>query len=835
MNNPLNQRDYPLILIVDDDEFMRLQLRQALEQVGYQLIEASNGEEALTAYTDYNPDIVLLDALMPVMDGFTCCKLLRKLPGGEYTPVLIVTALEARKSLDQAFEVGASDCITKPIPWTVLRQRIHRLLLAKRATEELRQQTERAILSEERLRLALEAARMGTWDWDIERGKVAHSVTTEALHGVAPGAFDGTVNGFFNSLHPDDREMVREALRRTLEEGADYNIEFRVLWPDGSIHWIASKGQVYYNNSGKPVRMTGINMDITERKQVEEALRVSEELWQLAWRGSNDGLWDWNIKNNKAFLSTRWKEMLGYEDCEISNHLDEWVKRVHPDDLGWVMQAVQDHLAKKTPFYSAEHRILCKDGTYKWILARGQAIWDQEGKPMRMTGSHTDMTQRKQAEEELQRQNLRSQLFAEVTLKIRQSLQIEEILHTSVTEVQRILKSDRVLLFQLLSNGLGKVVTEAVNPNYPSVLGKNITEKCLETDYLHKYSHGRIYAIDDIDKAEVPECLVEFMQEFNVKAKLSVPIFLKEKFWGLLIAHQCNQPRVWSSFETELLGQLADQIGIALAQAQLLEQETRYCQELARSNAELQQFASIASHDLQEPLRKIQAFGDRLKNKYSEVLTEQGRDYLERMQNAASRMQNLIDALLLLSRITTRAQPFVAVNLGEVVQEVLLDLEVRIDSEQARIELGSLPTIEADRLQMRQLLQNLIGNGLKFHAKDEPPQVKIWARLTDSQNINDQLAKINEEIPFLYNPTHCQIVVQDHGIGFDEKYTDRIFNVFQRLQGRSEYEGTGMGLAICRKIVERHNGSITAKSTPGQGATFIVTLPIKQRQGENSQ
>jgi PAS domain S-box-containing protein len=747
----------------------------------------------------------------------------------------MITALEARKSLDQAFEVGASDCITKPIPWAVLRQRVQRLLLVTRATEELRQQTQRAILSEERLRLALEAARMGTWDWDIESGKVDHSVTTQALHGVAPGAFEGTVNGFFNSLHPEDREMVIEAIRCTLEEGADYSIEFRVIWPDGSIHWIATKGQVYYDKSGKPVRMTGINIDITERKQVVEALRISEERWQLAWRGNNDGLWDWNVKTNEVFFSVRWKEMLGYQDHEISNHFGEWAERVHPDDLGWVLQAIQDHFAKKTPFYSTEHRVLCKDGNYKWILARGQAIWDEEGKPMRITGSHTDMTQRKQAEEELQRQNLRSQLFAEVSLKIRQSLKIEEILNTSVTEVQRILKSDRVLLFQFLSNGLGKVVTEAVNPNYLSVLGKNITEDCLEIDYLHNYSHGRIYAIDDIEKAEVPECLVEFMREFNVKAKLAVPICLKEKFWGLLIAHQCDHPRVWSSFETELLGQLADQIGIALSQAQLLEKETRYAQELARSNAELQQFASIASHDLQEPLRKIQAFGDRLKKKYSEVLTEQGRDYLERMQNAASRMQNLIDALLLLSRITTRAQPFAAVNLGEVAQEVLLDLEVRIDSEQAKVELGSLPTIEADHLQMRQLLQNLIGNGLKFHPKDEPPKVKVWGRLTDSENIKSELGRINEEIPFLFNPSHCQIVVQDSGIGFDEKYLDRIFNVFQRLQGRSEYEGTGMGLAICRKIVERHNGSITAKSTPGQGATFIVTLPIKQRQGENYQ
>jgi light-regulated signal transduction histidine kinase (bacteriophytochrome) len=316
------------------------------------------------------------------------------------------------------------------------------------------------------------------------------------------------------------------------------------------------------------------------------------------------------------------------------------------------------------------------------------------------------------------------------------------------------------------------------------------------------------------------------MGHFDVKAKLSVPIFLKEKLWGLLITHQCANPRQWSSFETELLGQLADQIGIALAQSQLLEQETRYSQELARSNAELQQFASVASHDLQEPLRKIQAFGNRLKDKYGETLADQGRDYLDRMQNAAGRMQALIDDLLILSRITTKAQPFIPVNLTQVTQEVLSDLEVRIQQTGARVEVGELPTIHADPVQMRQLLQNLISNALKFHRDGEPQIVKIYSRQLVTPEGNQPI----ESSPV---PELCQIIVEDNGIGFDEKYLDRIFNVFQRLHGRSEYEGTGMGLAICRKIAERHGGTITAKSTPGEGATFIVTLPLKQRIGEN--
>lgn len=672
---------------------MRIQLRRAMEQVGYQVAEASNGEEGLAAYTRLHPDIVLLDAMMPVMDGFTCCTQLKTLPGGDRTPILMITALEDKESVDRAFEVGAIEYITKPIHWAVLRQRVRYLIKASRAVEELREQTERARLSEERLRLALEAAQMGTWDWDIPSGKMAHSATAGAIYGLAPSSFESTLERFLTTIHPEDRDLVTQALRRTVEEGADYNIEFRVIWADGSVHWIASKGQVYCNKTGIAVRMTGINMDITERKR---------------------------------------------------------------------------------------------------------------------------------SQDELQRQNLRSQLFAEVTLKIRQSLHIEEILQTAVTEVQRILQTDRVLIVQFGSNGLGKIVTEVVAPNCSSVLGRNLTDGYWVSQDLSRYDHSQIYIMADVEKADVPPSLLELMQEFDIKAKLAVPILLKKKLWGLLMAHQCTSSRYWSSFETELLRQLADQIGIALAQAQLLEQETRQRQELAYSNAELEQFAHVASHDLQEPLRKIMSFGDRLKDKYSQTLTAQGCDYLERMQKAAERMQTLIEDLLTLSRITTKAQPFVSVNLAQVAQEVLCDLEVRIEQTGAKVEVGELPTLDADPLQMRQLLQNLISNALKFHKKAEPPKIRIYSQLLNSE---EQQPTGRSARPMLY-----QVLVEDNGIGFDEKYLSSIFNAFQRLHSRSEYEGTGMGLAICRKIVERHNGSIIAKSSPGQGSMFIVTLPLQQRQ-----
>ena len=240
---------------------------------------------------------------------------------------------------------------------------------------------------------------------------------------------------------------------------------------------------------------------------------------------------------------------------------------------------------------------------------------------------------------------------------------------------------------------------------------------------------------------------------------------------------------------------------------------------LEQSNRELQDFASVASHDLQEPLRKIQAFGDLLTSEFGSCLPETGQQYLQRMQNAAARMQTLINDLLAFSRITTKARPFVPVALTKIAQEVLSDLEVQMQRVGGRVDIGPLPTIDADPLQMRQLLQNLISNSLKFHQPNVQPLITLQAQTLKRQDAANNKAPVSEL---------CQIRVADNGIGFEEKYLDRIFTVFQRLHYRNEYEGTGVGLAICRKIAERHGGSITATSQLGEGATFIVTLPLQQ-------
>jgi PAS domain S-box-containing protein len=983
------------ILVVDDNELARAQLCQLMEFEGYQVLEAGNGQEALDIFSRFQPDLVLLDALMPVMDGFTCCCLLKALPDGEDTPVLMVTGLYDQASIEQAFAAGATDYITKPIKFAVLRQRVQRILQASRAMKELRQASLKAQLEEERLRIALEAAHMGTWEWDIQRNKLVYSEQMGPLFGKPAGYIHPNYEAFLNAIHHNDRDIVANAIHNVLQVGNDYELEFRVTCPDGSVNWISNKGKVYYDDNSQPIRMVGIAMDISERKRTRQVLEETTSLQQAILNSANYTIISTSVDGTIQTFNAVAEVMLGYSASELLGKVtpeiihdpEEVIGRSHSlsQELGFKVEPGFEVFVAKARLGQIDERewtYIRKDGTRFPVRLSVTALRDQAGNITGFLGIGNDITEQKEADRALllracqqtivaelsqkalvgtdltilmqeavslvarcletdfsqvwefqpkedifflkagfgweselinnvtigaginslagytlqsqqpiivpdvstenrfhipefftshniksgvsviihgrenvygilathtcqnrnftrddiyflqavatvisitiehnrnhlalERQHLRSQLFADVTVKIRTSLEIDEILETSVKEVQKLVNADRVLILKIRSNNHVTVVKESAIEGISSVFGQEIYDPCFHENYIQQYQEGRINAIPDIEKADILPCHKRLLQQFGVRANLVVPILLSDKIWGLLIAHECNQPREWSSWEIELLRQLADQIGIALSQANLLEKETQQRLELSRSNDELQQFAFIASHDLQEPLRKIKAFSDRLKISCGEKLNPQELDYLQRMQSGAQRMQNLIEALLNLSRVTTRAQPFIPVNIKSITEEVLSDLEVRVQQTGALIELGELPTIDADPLQMRQLLQNLIGNALKFYSSNQNPVIHIYS---------ETLITADEK-------EFCQLIVKDNGIGFDEKYLDRIFNVFQRLHGRSEYEGTGMGLAICRKICDRHQGNITAQSQVGQGAKFIVTLPINNQ------
>lgn len=246
-----------------------------------------------------------------------------------------------------------------------------------------------------------------------------------------------------------------------------------------------------------------------------------------------------------------------------------------------------------------------------------------------------------------------------------------------------------------------------------------------------------------------------------------------------------------------------------------------YAEKLEFSNRELQDFAFIASHDMQEPLRKIQTFTQLIKEQHAGTLDSTGLDFFERITKSAKRMSEMIQGLLQFCRVGSSSNLFVTTDLSLLIREVITDIEVLIAESGARVEVGDLPTIEADPILMRQLFQNIIINSLKFRGEDRPV-IKIYVKPAAAVREGNGHQEVKA----------YRICIEDNGIGFDEKYLDRIFTLFQRLQGRSAYEGTGIGLAVCRRIVDRHEGHITARSSPGHGATFMVTLPEKQLNNE---
>lgn len=268
--------------------------------------------------------------------------------------------------------------------------------------------------------------------------------------------------------------------------------------------------------------------------------------------------------------------------------------------------------------------------------------------------------------------------------------------------------------------------------------------------------------------------------------------------------------------QVDILGIVLDLTEQKVYESQL----KQFTAELQRSNQDLEQFAYVASHDLQEPLRKIRAFGDRLTAKYQSKLEEQGSDYVARMQSAAARMQVLIEELLSFSRVSRPGIFSENLDINELITEIRDDLEGQIKREKATLVTGQLPAIRGERSQIKRLFQNLISNGIKFHKNGKDPHVEVSGSIVRSGEVQNEF---NVQLPKL---KYARIEVKDDGIGFDEKYLEKIFTIFQRLHGRTEYEGTGIGLAICRKIVANHGGFITARSTENEGSIFIVILPI---------
>jgi PAS domain S-box-containing protein len=568
-----------------------------------------------------------------------------------------------------------------------------------------------------------------------------------------------------------------------------------------------------------------VNWDLTKKQQAESTLLSSVTEFEELYHSAPCGYHSLNITGNIIRINRTELQMLGYEEAEVVGK--NIVDLIAPASI----EALDKNLSVlKTRgwIHDVEFQMLRKDGGIVPVSATVVGIKDAYGDYIGSRATVIDISDRVKSRKQ-------ARLSAEIAQKIRQSLQLDEILQTAVEEVQKLLEVDRVLIFRFERDGSGKVVQEKVLPGYPVVMGSKIIDPCFDLSYHDRYSQGRAYNIPDITQAEFAPCYVEFLQQFEVKASTIVPIELRDRLWGLLIVHHCQSPREWQLKEVETLSQIATQIGIALTQAQLLEQEQLQRQELTRSNAELEQFAHIASHDLQEPLRMVISYLQLLERRYQGKLDRDADEFIDYAIDGAVRMQNLIQALLSYARVSSRKQPFGAVDCQNVFQDAISNLRVAIRDSGAIVSHDPLPIVWGDATQLTQVFQNLIGNALKFR-QELPPKIHVGVQPVqleaDEQNLTTStqltmdlnLSPTAETIP----PMAWCFAVADNGIGIESQYLDRIFAIFQRLHTRVTYPGTGIGLAICKKIVERHGGTIWVESKPVTSESGLAqSLPVQ--------
>ena len=509
-------------------------------------------------------------------------------------------------------------------------------------------------------------------------------------------------------------------------------------------------------------------------------LRESRDRLILAQHAGHVGIFDWDMIGGKLIWTAQLEEMFGLPPGGFEGNYEGWAKRLYPGDRTEIESQFQQWVREQRPQVEFEHRILRADtAEVRWMAVKARITYLADGTPARMLGTKLDITERKRAEEALKRsESMMSQAGGMASLGA-WGLELKNLddldknpLHWS-DEVYRIFGYDP-----------GSVeVTNAlfwyhVHPDDRQRVGSAVAE-ALKEKRPYRIEH-RIIRRDGGGRVVMEHAEVRFDGQGRPLEMVGAVQDITERKWM-----------------EEKLRKAHDELEFRVRER---------TEELIQLNRELQEFAFVASHDLSEPLRKIQAFGSLLKEKSGDRLTEQERDYVSRMTGAATRMQELLEALLRYSRIETRGEDLKPTNLNEVVEDVASDLEIAIRELGAQMEIGRLPTVEGDSNQLRQLFQNLIANAVKYHR----PDVKTVIRIYGEENGTGR------------------VFVEDNGIGFDESYLEKIFQPFQRLHGRNEYPGIGMGLAICRKIVERHGGTITARSTPGKGSTFIVTLPVNR-------
>ncbi|WP_199249134.1 response regulator [[Phormidium] sp. ETS-05] len=590
---------------------------------------------------------------------------------------------------------------------------------------------------------------------------------------------------------------------------------------------------------------------LVREQQAEEALKLSQERLKLALEGSSLGIWDRDIPSGKTYFDPQWKKMLGYEAGEIENSFKSWLRLVHPDDLTEVMKVFNGYLPLGTDTCEVEFRMLTKQGQWKWMLSRGKVFErDSLGKPVRMTGTQEDISDRVSAEQELRESADRERAIATVIQRMRQSLDLETIFDATTSELRGVLGCDRVAVYQFHSDWSGSVVAESVGnawvplvtkPSHDQTLADSAVEyeSCplknlgrtsfpVVDTYLQQtqgsfHTRGFSYlCLPDIDQAELDPCYRALLERFQAKAYIIVPIFCGQKLWGLLASYQNSGPRQWRQAEINIAVQIGTQLGTAVQQAELLAQTQRQSAALQQAalaadaaNRAKSEFLASMSHELRTPLNAILGFTQIMTRDAS--LTREQRENLGIVNRAGEHLLALIDDILEMSKIEagrTTLNP-ISFDLSQLLDtlERMLQLKARAKGLQLIFDIApGLPQyVHTDEGKLRQVLINILGNAIKF-TQQGGVTLRVRTAPVKEASMSD---------------TRLCFEIEDTGLGIKQEELDLLFQPFAQAEtGRNSGQGTGLGLPISRKFVQLMGGDIQVRSTPGQGSWFGFDIQL---------